>query len=191
MGDRKVWMAKDELTFVRSVRRRYTVKWVSRSCLTYNDQFRRARSNVKKPIDTCFTCGRSFDEGEELDLLGLANVTNEVICRRCSDQVMGKSGEVVFTDDFRSESIEADVEGPKAHDGTLIERGQFWLSTDEECLSFVVGFDPQGYPVLQLWISGDDDKFMTVEKFYKSMFLGRLATREEVVRHESWLGDVI
>ena len=75
------------------------------------------------------------------------------------------------------------------HAGTIIEAGQFWLSADEEFLSYVCGFDCEGLPVLEKadWIDVRGGEFCSIEKPWKTTFLHRIATNEEVLSHVPWL----
>lgn len=63
-------------------------KWVKREFLVYGDNYRRARSGLRKKMDICHLCRRKFLDGEQFALACFEGVGNRVLCQPCADELL-------------------------------------------------------------------------------------------------------
>lgn len=70
-------------TFTKS----YTCEpsWISKNCITYDDQFRIIRSKFDYKGDKCFKCEEPFKDGEKISVVGFNRplINNKLLCAKC------------------------------------------------------------------------------------------------------------
>jgi len=65
-----------------------TVKfhWIQLDFCVMNEQWRKIRSKMSKPMDTCFWCNHKFIDGEMMALGNIFGNGNKVLCQTCAKE---------------------------------------------------------------------------------------------------------
>jgi len=69
---------------VKKTVRRYRVTQVGRNFSTFNERWRDVRDRSRYKANSCFVCGRHFNEGESIAILLFENHQNRVACDDCA-----------------------------------------------------------------------------------------------------------
>lgn len=64
----------------------YEVLWVRLDFARFDDNWMMARIGLD-PLRKCFGCGHEYDPGEWIALVALRGVGNQVICRKCAEDL--------------------------------------------------------------------------------------------------------
>jgi len=73
----------------KTVKTEYKPEWVRQEFMTYGPDFREARKDMRRKFDRCFSCSRSFKDGETMALGSFGKHGNKTLCQECAVHVAG------------------------------------------------------------------------------------------------------
>lgn len=70
-------------------------RWCKKNFMQMSQKFRAIRAKSRNPMDTCFWCRYSFQDGDMMGLAAFEKGPNKVLCQGCADELLASAGSAI------------------------------------------------------------------------------------------------